>query len=70
MLYAKADRPGSTAGTTAAQTSSGTQTLKAINIGYNLGPVALAAAYATNDDAQGVSGADDKQFMLRLIGAF
>ena len=70
LLYAKADRPGSTAGTTAAQTSSGTQTLKAINIGYNLGPVALAAAYATNDDAQGVAGADDKQFMIRLIGAF
>jgi len=72
VLVAKADRPGNTIGAAAnaVQAASGTQTLKAINIGYNLGPVALAAAYATNDDAQGVSGADDKQFMLRLIGAF
>jgi hypothetical protein len=71
VLVAKADRPANTASSTnAVQSTGGTQTLKAINIGYNLGPVALAAAYATNDDAQGVSGADDKQFMLRLIGAF
>jgi hypothetical protein len=71
VLVAKADRPGNTAANaTAVQSTGATQTLKAINIGYNLGPVALAAAYATNDDAQGVSGANDKQFMLRLIGAF
>jgi len=73
VLVAKADRPGNTIASgspSAVATSGGTQTLKAINIGYNLGPVALAAAYATNDDAQGVAGADDKQFMLRLIGAF
>ena len=71
VLVAKADRPGNTAANaTAVQSTGATQTLKAINIGYNLGPVALAAAYATNDDVQGVSGANDKQFMLRLIGAF
>jgi hypothetical protein len=70
LLYAKADRPGNTAGANAMTTSSATQKLKAINIGYNLGPVALAAAYATNDDVQGAPGADDKQVMFRLIGAF
>jgi hypothetical protein len=71
VLVAKADRPGNTiAQANAMQASGATQTLKAINIGYNLGPVALAAAYATNDDAQGAPGADDKQFMIRLIGAF
>jgi hypothetical protein len=72
VLVAKADRPANTisSGASAVASTGATQTLKAINIGYNLGPVALAAAYATNDDAQGVSGADDKQFMLRLIGAF
>ena len=70
VLYAKAERPGSTVSGPAVQNATGTQKLKAINIGYNLGPVALAAAYATNDDAQGVAGADDKQFMIRLIGAF
>ena len=71
VLVAKADRPGNThASANAMQASGATQTLKAINIGYNLGPVALAAAYATNDEAQGAPGADDKQFMLRLIGAF
>jgi hypothetical protein len=74
VLYAKASRPANTNGSLVAandvQANSGTQKLKAINIGYNLGPVALAAAYAKNDNAQGATGADDKQFMLRLIGAF
>ena len=70
LLYAKADRDNSTVSGTAVQNATGTQKLKAINIGYNLGPVALSAAYATNDDVQGVAGADDKQVMFRLIGAF
>jgi len=74
VLYAKASRPATAAsGSVAAtdvQANAGTQKLKAINIGYNLGPVALSAAYATNDNAQGVAGADDKQVMFRLIGAF
>jgi len=70
LLYAKADRDNSTVLGTAVQNAAGTQKLKAINIGYNLGPVALSAAYATNDDVQGVAGADDKQVMFRLIGAF
>ena len=70
LLYAKADRDNNKANVGAVESSTGTQKLKAINIGYNLGPVALSAAYATNDNAQGVVGADDKQYMLRLIGAF
>jgi hypothetical protein len=70
LLYAKADRDNNKANVGAVESSTGQQKLKAINIGYNLGPVALTAAYATNDNAQGVDGADDKQYMLRLIGAF
>ena len=46
------------------------QKIKAINVGYNLGPVALAAGYAKNTDAQGQSGADNDVFMIRLLGAF
>jgi hypothetical protein len=71
ILYATAQRDP-TAATSAASvlTEGGKQKLKAINIGYNLGPVALSAAYAKNQDAQGVNGADDSQYMIRLIGAF
>ena len=46
------------------------QKIKAINVGYNLGPVALAAGYAKNTDAQGQAGADNDVFMIRLLGAF
>jgi hypothetical protein len=70
LLYAVADRDNNKAHVGAVESSTGKQKLKAINIGYNLGPVSLAAAYAQNNDAQGVAGADDKQYMLRLIGAF
>jgi hypothetical protein len=72
LLYATAQRDANTAGGTLTPINAedGKQKLKAINIGYNLGPVALAAAYAKNTDAQGVEGADDTTYMLRLIGAF
>jgi hypothetical protein len=70
LLYATASRNNPTGSNDSVRSATGEQKLKAINIGYNLGPVALAAAYAKNDSAQGVSGADDKQYMLRLIGAF
>ena len=70
LLYAKASRDNNKAHVGAVESSTGDQKLKAINIGYNLGPVALAAAYAQNESAQGVAGADDKQVMFRLIGAF
>jgi hypothetical protein len=71
LLYATAERDANgNATVTPILGEGGKQKLKAINIGYNLGPVALAAAYSKNQDAQGVDGADDKQYMLRLIGAF
>jgi len=70
LLYGTAERDNPTGSTDPIRSSTGKQKLKAINIGYNLGPVALSAAYAKNNDAQGVEGADDKQYMLRLIGAF
>jgi hypothetical protein len=45
-------------------------TVKGINLGYNLGPVALAAGYAKTKDALGIAGADNDVFMIRLLGAF
>ena len=65
VLYAKAEANG--AGATNAATE---QKIKAINLGYNLGPVALAAGYAKNVDTNGVAGADNDIFMIRLLGAF
>jgi len=41
-----------------------------IQVGYNLGPVALVTSVAKSDDVGGVQGADNKVFMSRLIGAF
>ena len=46
------------------------QTVKGVNLGYNLGPVALAAGYAKTKDALGKAGADNDVFMIRLLGAF
>jgi len=60
VLKAKADQ----------STSGIDHTIKAVNLGYNLGPVALAAGYAKNKDAQGNAGADNDVFMVRLLGAF
>jgi len=66
VLYAKAEQGG---GAGAINTTVD-QKIKAINVGYNLGPVALAAGYAKNTDAQGYAGADNDVFMIRLLGAF
>ena len=60
VIKAKADR----------NTSAIDHTIKGINLGYNLGPVALAAGYAKNKDAAGITGADTDVFMIRLLGAF
>ena len=57
-------------GTAKRNTSGIEHGIKAINLGYNLGPVALAAGYAKNDDAAGIAGADNDVFMIRLLGAF
>ena len=48
----------------------GKQKLKAINVGYALGPVNLAVGYAKNTDVVGTAGSDTEVFMARLIGAF
>jgi len=66
LLYGKAESAGG-AGVVGAGVE---QKIKAINLGYNLGPVALAAGYAKNTDAQGYTGADNDVFMIRLLGAF
>jgi hypothetical protein len=60
VIKAKADR----------NTSGIDQNVKGVNLGYNLGPVALAAGYAKTTDALGTSGADNDVFMIRLLGAF
>jgi hypothetical protein len=46
------------------------QTMKAINIGYALGPVDLSVGYANNENGANVNGADSDVFMARLIGKF
>jgi hypothetical protein len=60
VIKAKADR----------NTSGIDQNVKGVNLGYNLGPVALAAGYAKTSDAEGNAGADNDVFMIRLLGAF
>ena len=68
-LYAKADISGATGDNrNAAQT--GTQKVKAIQLGYALGPVDLTASYAQNTDMLGVSGNDSDVAMIRFIGKF
>jgi hypothetical protein len=66
LLYAKAEASGSLKDT--AQT--GTQKVKAIQLGYALGPVDLTASYAKNTDVLGVAGNDSNVSMVRLIGKF
>jgi hypothetical protein len=46
------------------------QKLTAIQLGYNLGPVALTVGVAKNDDIAGTNGADSDMIMTRLVGAF
>jgi hypothetical protein len=65
-LYAKADQKGG--GIASSQT--GTQKVKAIQVGYALGPVDLTASYAKNTDMLGVNGNDTDAAMVRLIGKF
>jgi len=66
LLYAKADVTGG--GRNAAQTE--TQKVKAIQVGYALGPVDLTASYAKNTDMLGVVGNDSDVAMIRFIGKF
>jgi hypothetical protein len=46
------------------------QKIKAINVGYALGPIDLAVGYAQNSDVLGVAGNDSDVFMARIIGKF
>jgi hypothetical protein len=50
--------------------SSVDQKVKAINVGYALGPVNLAVGYGRNTDQGGIAGAETSHFIARLIGAF
>jgi hypothetical protein len=59
-IYAKGDFEG----------SAGTQKTKGVNIGYNLGPVALTVGYAKNTEVGGTVGADLDVGIVRLTGAF
>jgi len=60
IIHATADRTGLV----------NKQKTSGIQIGYNLGPVALVTSVAKSDDVGGTTGADNKVFMTRLIGAF
>lgn len=46
------------------------QKLTAVQVGYNLGPVALTVGVAKNTDIAGTPGADNNMIMTRLTGAF
>ena len=63
LLYAKADQEG-TAGSLV------DQKVKAINIGYALGPIDVALGYAKNSDQNSIAGADTDHFIARLITNF
>lgn len=62
----------STADNNVASGTSGvvTQKLTAVQLGYNLGPVALTVGVARNTDLNGIAGQDSDMIMSRLIGAF
>ena len=60
LIYAKGEFSGSAA----------EQKTKGVNIGYNLGPVALTVGYAQNTDVGGLANVDQNQGMIRFIGAF
>jgi hypothetical protein len=62
LLYAKAEQ--------AKLVSTADQKVKAINVGYALGPVDLAVGYAKNSDLGGIVGNDGDHFIARFIGKF
>jgi len=59
-IYAKGDFAGSAAD----------QKTKGVNVGYNLGPVAMTVGYARNSDVGGTAGVEHDIGMVRFIGAF
>jgi hypothetical protein len=60
LLYAKAEQNGMAV----------EQKVKAINIGYALGPIAVDVGYGKNSDALGVAGNDSDHFIARMITNF
>lgn len=60
LLYAKADAENSTID----------QKIKALNLGYSLGPIDLAVGYGKNSDQNGIAGADTDHFKARMITRF
>ena len=60
LLYAKAEQAG----------ISVDQKIKAINIGYALGPIAVDVGYGKNKDGNGVAGNDSDHFIARMITNF
>jgi hypothetical protein len=63
LLYAKADQEGTDG-------SLVDQKIKAINIGYALGPIDVAVGYAKNSDQNSIAGADTDHFIARMITRF
>ena len=59
-IFAKAELEG----------NANTQEVKALQLGYALGPVDLTASVARNTDIGGVIGADSDMAMIRFIGKF
>ena len=60
LLYAKAEQSAEAID----------QKIKAINIGYALGPIAIDVGYAKNKDQNGVVGNDTDHFKARMITNF
>ena len=60
LLYAKAEQDGVATD----------QKIKAINIGYALGPIAVDVGYGKNKDGNGIAGNDSDHFIARMITNF
>ena len=60
LLYAKAEQNGMAV----------EQKVKAINVGYALGPIAIDVGYGKNTDGGGVAGNDSDHFIARMITNF
>ena len=60
LLYAKAEQDGVAID----------QKIKAINVGYSLGPIALDVGYGKNKDGNGIAGNDSDHFIARMITNF
>ena len=63
LLYAKASQDGTVG-------SAQDQKVKAVNIGYALGPVNLDVGYGKNSDQNSIAGADTDHFIAKLTTNF